>query len=196
MDLLSSGGQFTSMFREFNGENPFEFEADFSKTDLGDISVRLPGEVSGIRVTPSHKASEVEMTDGAVTWSNVTPRRPFPLSEPQVIILQDRAGDEVMTIPDSSRLEPGSRAALEKSARANSFILKVLEVRRVVVRGDELDWHVRIEGGHSMVVNTRGRRNVVVMDSKVILIDPHDNISEVNLKEVDKRSLRLISRTV
>ncbi len=41
-ELLDSGGQFASMFREFNGEMPFKFEDDLSKTDLGDISVRLP----------------------------------------------------------------------------------------------------------------------------------------------------------
>ena len=196
-DLLAMGGQFTSMFKEFNGENPFQFESDFSKTDLGDVSVRLSATPPGdLKVKGSPRASEIDVIDGERSWSNLTARRPFPLSDPQIIILQNREGDEVLTIADSSRLEPNSRTALEKAARANSFILKVLEIQKVVVRGDELDWHVRVDGGQTMVVNTRGRRNVVVMDGKVILIDPHDNVSEVDLKQVNKRSLRLINRTV
>jgi ATP-binding cassette, subfamily C, bacterial len=195
-ELLARGGQFTSMFKEFNGESPFEFEADFSKTDLGDVSVKLPRAELSLRVEPSHRASELTVTDGETTWSNVTPRRPFPLSEPQIIVLQTRGGEEILTIPDTSKLEATSREALEKAARANSFILKVLEIKKVVVRGDELDWHVRTEGGQMLVVNTRGRRNVAVMDGKVILIDPHDNIAEINLAEMDRKSLKVISRTV
>jgi ATP-binding cassette subfamily C protein len=196
-ELLARGEQFASMFKEFNGENPFEFEADFSKTDLGDTSVRVPSvDLPSVQVTASRRASEVNVADGETKWSDVTPKLPFPLSEPQIIVLQNQAGDEVLTIPDSSRLNAESRVVLEKAVRANSFIMKVLEIRKVVVRGDELDWHVRTEGGEVMVVNTRGRRNVVVMDSKVILIDPHDNVAQVNLKEVDKRSRKLINRTV
>jgi ATP-binding cassette, subfamily C, bacterial len=196
-DLLAGGGQFTSMFKEFNGENPFQFEVDFSKTDLGDISVKLPPvDITKLQVTQGSRASEVNVTAGETNWSNVTPKSPFPLSDPQVIILQDRGGDEVMTIPDSTKLETGSRTVLERAARVNSFILKVLEIKKVVVRGDELDWHVGTEGGKTVVVNTRGRRNVVAMDHKVILIDPHDNISEIDLTEVDKRTLKLLNRTI
>lgn len=196
-DLLARGGQFTSMFREFNGENPFEFEADLSKTDLGDTSVKLPSVgLQDLKVQGGRRASEVDVVDGERRWSNLTARRPFPLSEPQIVILQSQSGEEVLTVSDARHLEPTSREALERAARANSWIMKVSEVKKVVVRGDELDWHVLAEGGKDVVVNTRGRRNVVVMDSKVILIDPHDNIAEINMREMDGRSLKLINRTV
>ena len=55
------------------------------------------------------------------------------------------------------------------------------------MKGDELEWHVTTNEGQ-IVVNTRGRRNVVVLNDKVILIDPQDNISEIDLKKITKKA--------
>ena len=68
-------------------------------------------------------------------------------------------------------------------------------VDRIVIRGDELEWHLLTEEGQA-TVNTRGRRNVITMDHKVILVDPNDNLSEIDLKKIDKRSLKILNRTV
>lgn len=194
--LLSDGAQFASMFKEFNGEIPFKIEEDLLKTDLGDVSVKLPTvELAQIRVTQSRRISEVDLTIGGKSWPNLTPRQPFPLMSPQIIILENPAGEEVLTIPDADGLEEGSRDTLKKAARANSFILKVNGIRKVVVRGDELDWHLTTNEG-PVVVNTKGRRNVVVMEDKVILIDPLDNISEIDLTKVDEKSLKVLNKTV
>jgi ATP-binding cassette subfamily C protein len=47
-----------------------------------------------------------------------------------------------------------------------------------------------------VVVNTRGRRNVMLMDSKLTLVDIHDNVYEIDLKRLDKDSIKLIADTV
>jgi len=194
--LLAAGGQFSSMFKEFNGEIPFEIEEDLSKTDLGDVSVKLPSvELSKLQITKSERISEVNYSDGTKSWSNLTPRLSFPLSQPQIIILENQLGEEVVTISDSEQLEEKSREALKRASRANSFILKVDGIEKVVVRGDELEWHVTTGEGQT-VVNTRGRRNVVVMNDKVILIDPLDNISEIDLKKIDRKSMKVLNKTV
>lgn len=194
--LLSQDGQFSSMFKEFNGEIPFQIEEDLEKTDLGDVSVKLPSvEMSKIQVTACERISEVDVRAGEKSWPNLTPRQPFPLSAPQIIILENHAGEEVLTIPDAEGMEETSKELLKKAARANSFILQVNGIRKVVVKGDELEWHLTTTDG-PIVVNTRGRRNVVVMDDKVILIDPLDNISEIDLTKVDKKSLGVLNKTV
>lgn len=194
--LLSQGTQFASMFREFNGEIPFKIEEDLEKTDLGDVSVKLPMiEMSEIRVLPSKRISEVDVHAGTNSWTNLTPKQPFPLGAPEIIILENQKGEEVLTIPNTGKMEEASRETLEKAARANSFILQASGIRKVVVKGDELEWHLMTNDGPT-VVNTRGRRNVVVMDDKVILIDPMDNISEIDLTKVDKKSLSVLNKTV
>ncbi len=137
----------------------------------------------------------MNVQSGEKSWTNLTPHQPFPLGDPQIIILENQAGEEVLTIPDSEGLEPVSREALKKAARANSFILQVNGIRKVVVKGDELEWHLTTSDGPT-IVNTKGRRNVVVMDNKVILIDPLDNISEIDLTKVDAKSLKVLNRTV
>jgi len=194
--LLSAGGQFSSMFEEFNGEIPFQIEDDLSKTNLGDVSVKLPSvKPSEIRISASARISEVSYSDGVTTWTNLTPRLPFPLSEPQIVVLENQQGEEAVTIVDVEQLELESREVLKKASRANSFILQVDGIDKVVVRGDELEWHVTTDSGQ-IVVNTRGRRNVVVLNDKVILIDPLDNISEIDLKKIDRKSLKVLNKTV
>jgi ATP-binding cassette, subfamily C, bacterial len=194
--LLSNSEHFSAMFKEFSGEIPFKIEEDLMKTDLGDVSVKLPMvELSQIQVVSSGRISEVNLQAGENYWTRLTPRQPFPLSAPQIIVLENQAGEEVLTIPDVEGLEETSRGALRKAARANSFILQVNGIIKVVVRGDELEWHLTTNEGPT-IVNTKGRRNVVVMDDKVILIDPLDNISEIDLTKVNSKSLKVLNKTV
>jgi ATP-binding cassette, subfamily C, bacterial len=194
--LLSNGEQFASMFKEFSGEIPFKIEEDLMNTDLGNVSVKLPTvELTKIEVISSGRISEVDVQAGEKSWVKLTPRQPFPLSAPQIIILENQVGEEVLTIPDAEGLEVKSKDALKKAARANSFILEISGIRKVVVRGDELEWHLTTNEGPT-IVNTKGRRNVVVMDDKVILIDPLDNISEIDLTKVDGKSLKVLNKTV
>ncbi|MDA4114652.1 MAG: DUF1854 domain-containing protein, partial [Thaumarchaeota archaeon] len=111
------------------------------------------------------------------------------------VILQNRGGDEVITIRDYRKLGKRSREVIGKAIRSNSFVLQVRSVEKIVIRGDELEWYLTTDEGDT-VVNTRGRRNVIMMDHKVILVDPHDNISEIDLDEMDKRTLKILDRTV
>jgi len=195
-DLLARGKEFNSMFQEYNGENPYEFDEDLSKTDLGDVSVRLlTTGPEGITVNESGRVSRVRVNLGGVDYPDLHPRVPYPLSHPELVIFEDQEGDEVVTVRDYTKLGSDSSAVLARAIRSNSFVLQVRSVEKIVIRGDELEWQLTTEDG-TVVVNTRGRRNVVLMDHKVILIDPHDNISEIDLKKMDARSLRLIDRTV
>lgn len=195
-DLLARGKEFNSMFQEYHGENPFEFEADLSKTDLGDVSVRFPDVgPEKILVSESGRVSRVGIEIDGVSWTDLQPLLPYPLSHPELVILQNRAGEETLTIRDYRVLGSGSRDVLAKAIRSNSFVLQVRSVEKIVIRGDELEWYLTTDEG-AVVVNTRGRRNVIMMDHKVILVDPHDNISEIELEKMDKKSLRILDRTV
>ena len=46
------------------------------------------------------------------------------------------------------------------------------------------------------VVHTIGRRNVIAMDAKVVLIDTLGNISEIDLDSIDKKSLKVLNKTI
>ena len=119
------------MFREFNWEMPFKFEDDLSKTDLGDISVRLPSvKLEKLKITPGSRVSEIDVHDGDKLYANLKARQPFPLSAPQIIILEDRSGEELMTIPDLKQLDETSKEVLKKGVRANNFTLKINSIRK------------------------------------------------------------------
>jgi len=72
---------------------------------------------------------------------------------------------------------------------------KSLESAKVVVKGDELEWYVTTGGGQT-AVSTNGRRNVVAVKDKVVLIDPLGNISEIELSSIDKKSLKVLNKTI
>jgi ATP-binding cassette subfamily C protein len=195
-ELLHLGKEFASMFQEYSGENPFQFETDISKIDLGDVSVKLPMvPLDEIEVRQNGRMSRVELRLAEDEWVDLRPRLPFPLSHPEVVILEKGDGGEVLSIPDYRMMNTQSREVLERAIRSNSFILRVKAVDRILIRGDELEWQLITEEGRT-IVNTRGRRNVIAMDHKVILVDPHDNLSEIDLRRMDKRSLKILNRTV
>jgi ATP-binding cassette subfamily C protein len=195
-ELLKSGKEFNSMFQEYNGQSPFSVDDFGPETDLGDVTVRLPKVPPGsILVTEGSRTSRVDVTAGPESWTDLQPHLPYPLSHPEMVTLEAEDGTEVLTIPDATKLEGASRDVLARSARSNSFVLQASAVDRIVIRGDELEWHLATSDGE-VVVNTRGRRNVVTMDDKVILVDPHDNLTEIDLKKMDERSLRILNNTI
>ncbi len=91
------------------------------------------------------------MHDGDKLYANLKARQPFPLSAPQIIILEDRSGEELMTIPDLEQLDETSKEVLKKGVRANNFTLKINSIKKVVVKGDELEWYVTADAGQTVV---------------------------------------------
>ena len=66
----------------------------------------------------------------------------------------------------------------------------------MVVKGDQLEWYVTADAGQTVVRVPKGRRNVIAMKDKVILIDPLGNVSEIDLDKIDKKSLKVLDKTI
>ncbi len=84
----------------------------------------------------------------------VTPRRCFPLTDPEHFIsLIDEQGRERACIDDRSLLEEASRRALEQALEANEFLPHVVRIIKVKVAATRSAWQVETD---------RGRRDFVI----------------------------------
>lgn len=98
-------------------------------------------------------------------------------------------------IEDYTKLEENSRKVLENALAYNNLIFLVKKINGINIKGDQLEWDVETNRG-LIKVYTIGRRNVVVLESKVVLIDKNDNLYEIDLDKIDKKSFKLLVETV
>jgi len=75
------------------------------------------------------------------------------------------------------------------------MVVQAKKIREIAIKGDQLEWDLITERGEERVI-TIGRRNVMVMESKVVLVDKYDNVYEINLQELDKKSRKILDETL
>lgn len=203
LELIAKRGAFYNMFKDqielFGGEitaqslNIANGNGGLTLWDYVKDEVLDP---SKVRITRGSRRSLVTVVYRNKVYRDLIPKLPFPLSNPKFVILYSKQGEEIFMITDYEKIaDKESRDILEDAIRLNNFMPKVRKVKAIEVKGDELVWHLITDQGE-IVVNTRGRRNVVTMDSKLILIDISDNVYSIELRNLDKDSLKIIDETI
>ncbi|ABW01919.1 DUF1854 domain-containing protein [Caldivirga maquilingensis] len=200
-ELLAKRGHFYNMFKDqlelFTGELKLleNDDGNGNALTLRDYVKDVMVEPGKVKVKPGSRRSLVTLIVNGEVYKDLKPKLPFPISQPEYVIFYDKDGKERFILSNYKALDAESVKLLETAIALNNFKPVTLSVKRIDVKGDELEWHLVTNYGE-VVVNTRGRRNVMIMDSKLTLVDIHDNIYEIDLKRLDKDSLKLIADTV
>ena len=164
------------------------------KQELGDfVKGYLIG--SDARIVQGSRRSHVDMASKSRKASGLTPRRPFPISHPEFIILYSRKGKDVAAIEDYRNLDGRSRDAIESALASNVFSPNVVSIKEIKMTGDGLKWKLVTDRG-TMSLLTKYRRDVQALDDKIILIDEFNSPFVIDLKRLDRNSLKLLDRTV
>jgi ATP-binding cassette subfamily C protein len=150
---------------------------------------------ASVRISEGARRSKVDAITNGIRLSGLTPKLPFPITNSNFIMLYDSEGKARLILEDYSKLDNESRNTLEASVLLSTFKPTISKVMKIDIRGDELDWNV-VVGGGELTINTKGRRNVMLYPGKIVLTDVKDNIYEMNLRELDRRSQRLIAATI
>jgi len=193
-DLLSVNGEFKNMFREFAaGKEEMDVASLYtSATDrTGMTEIR---EISGsIGITQGRRESlvNVETAEGSIT--DARPYLPFPISNTRVVLLRNSDGKWFM-LAGREEITSG-REILERAVKLGCLRQKVDGIERISVSGDELQWELRT-AGKIATVTTRGRRNVIRFQGRIVLIDTDDDIYEIDMSLLDRRSSRMVNRTI
>jgi ATP-binding cassette subfamily C protein len=201
-ELIARRGAFYQMFKDqlelFTGElRLLKSEDDKGALTLADYvkDAVLDLSKAKVKVRPGSRRSLVTLMVNGEVYSDLKPKLPFPISQPEYVILYDRDGRERFMISNYRKLDPESVKLLEEAIKLNNFKPMTLSIKGIDVKGDELEWRLVTNYGE-VTVRTRGRRNVILMDSRLTLIDVHDNVYEIDLKKLDKDSLKLVAETI
>jgi len=193
--ITKKGGEFYNtskdQINEENVRSRQEVEQGLSNWDPKDIFAD-PSEVT---ISPGDRRSKVHVEYKGKFYENLIPRLLFPISKPEVVGLYDDQGKEILILLDYNGLDQRSRSTLVEAVKLNNMVVQAKKIREIAIKGDQLEWDLITEIGEERVI-TIGRRNVMVMESKVVLVDKYDNVYEINLQELDKKSRKILDETL
>ena len=148
-----------------------------------------------ITITRGSRASFVNIKYKKHSFAELTPQMPFPISHPEVIVFKDRKGRPMILVNDADRLKGKPAAALKATIAVTNFKLKILQINKLKITGDGLEWIVKTDRGKRKVI-TETRRSVRDMGSKLVLIDREGSVFEAVKSELDLRSQKIIESSV
>ena len=201
-ELVARRGAFYNLFREqLEFLNPeaasirTNIERDERPLTLYDYVKDLMVDPSKVRISPGSRRSLVNVAVDGRVLRDLRPKQPFPVSHPEYVIFYDREGSEKLMLTDYRMLDEGSRRVLEEALSLNSLKPKILKIKSIEIKGDEVVFDIVTDRGPIKAV-VRGRRNIFMQDSKLYLVDIGDNVYEADLKQLDKASLKAIAETI
>ncbi|AHC52141.1 ABC transporter ATP-binding protein [Sulfolobus acidocaldarius SUSAZ] len=190
-ELLRSETYFHKIFKDqINEENVFSKNGNGK--EIHDIRILDP---RSTMITPAERRSRVTVKAENEIYRDLIPKALFPITNPKFIGFYSDDGKEIFLLEDYSELDNESLKVLENALLYNNLVFKVVKINNINIKGDQLEWDLVTDKGVSKTF-TLGRRNVVVFEKKVVLIDRNDNLYEINMESIDRRSLRLLLETI
>lgn len=192
-ELLKKKGEFYNMFREQIVEEGLRIlNSDDQKLDVKDTIIE---DMTKVKVLSSDSYSRVNLIINGRLFTNLIPRLLFPVTYPHVVGFYDEDMHEVGIIEDYTKLDENSKKVLEKVIVYNNLIFRVKRIRDIRVKGDHLEWVLETDRGKAEA-HTFSRRSIILLDSKVVIIDKFDNVFQIDVNSLDKRSYKLLYETI
>jgi ATP-binding cassette, subfamily C, bacterial len=149
-----------------------------------------------LKIEDGERRSFVNLIRNSKLIKRLTPKRPFPVSNPEFIIFYAKDGKEdLFAIENYNKLDAKSRQVLEHALEASNFSPKVTSIKYIKITGDGLDWGLKTDKG-DMVYNTKNRSDIVSRGNYIILIDEFNTPLKIDVRSLDKASLDLLERSV
>jgi ATP-binding cassette subfamily C protein len=197
-ELIRGNGALARMFSEemkrmaqFDG-----YETENGKgMSLADYVNAYRMDATRMKVSECPRKSRVTVLNGGnMLYESLTPKLAFPISAPCFVMFYGDDGRMQFFIDDLNLIEPDSLMVLKNALKLNNFKVRISSVNDIKLNGEELEWHVSAESGEELTFITRGRRNVMNVGNKMELIDIYDNLYEIDLAAVDRKSARRVQQ--
>ena len=193
--LLRMRGDFYRMFKRQISKG--EFKKEKANIAISSIYSYIDGFIinpKDAKITKGDRESIVDIYTSGKKNLGLVPKLPFPISNPNAVIFY-KNGSEVFFIDDITSLDNESILILSKAITLNNFKPSIRTIKRILIKGDELEWHVGTENGET-IINTKGRRNISSDGKTINLTDMFDNIYEIDLNKLDRKSLSIINESI
>ncbi len=171
----------------------------FLKKETGGFAVnrvaRLITSATQIKITEGKRPSLLKIDYKGKSYDDIKPQLPFPITQPEVVIFNDKEGKPVLLVNDSEKLDAKSKEIFEKTMDVTNFKLNIIEIDKVRITGDGVEWFLKTNRGKRKVL-TETRRSVRDLGKKLVLIDREGSVFEAVKSTLNTRSLKIIESSI
>ncbi len=192
--LIRKKGKLYKMFK-YKLSGGLRSRAKIKKNTLQSFVKNFVVDERVVTIREGERKSFVDVSYDKVSAKRVTPKRPFPASDPNFIIFYGRNGKDLVAIEDYSKLDKMSRDILEGTLEVSNFNPKVTAIRSIRTTGDGLEWNLVTDKGE-MKFLTRNRQDIITREKYVILIDEFNTPLKIELRDLDENSRKVLNGSI
>jgi len=123
------------------------------------------------------------------------PKLLFPISNPRFVGFYDDNFNEMFLLEDYTILDENSRKILENAIKYNSIIYKIEKIKKIDVEGETIILNGFINN-KELEIKIDSPENLFIFEDKILFIDENDNLYQIILKDLDKRSLKELNKII
>jgi ATP-binding cassette subfamily C protein len=146
-------------------------------------------------IEPTNRPSRINVIYNGKKYENLMPKLLFPISNPKFVGFYDDNFNEIFLLEDYTILDENSRKILENAIRYNSIIYKIEKIRKIDVEGETIILNTIINN-KELEIKIDSPENLFIFEDKILFIDENDNLYQIILKDLDKRSLKELNKII
>jgi len=190
-DLIKKRGKFYDLFKN-QIENMDNIEKINQKPELINLNIIKD---KNIIIEPTNRPSRVNIIYNGTKYENLMPKLLFPISNPKFVGFYDDNFNEIFLLEDYTILDENSRKILENAIKYNFIIYKIEKIRRIEIEGETITLYGFINN-KELEIKIISPENIFIFEDKILFIDENDNLYQIILKDLDKKSLKELNKII
>jgi len=190
-ELIKKKGKFYELFKN-QIENMERVEKVNKELEIFNLNIIKD---KNIIIEPSNRSSRVNVIYNGKKYENLMPKLLFPISNPKFVGFYDDNLNEIFLLEDYTILDENSRKILENAIRYNSIIYKIEKIRKIEVEGETILLNAFINN-KELEIKIDSPENLFIFEDKILFIDENDNLYQIILRDLDKKSLKELNKII
>jgi ATP-binding cassette subfamily C protein len=190
-ELVNKKGKFYELFKN-QIENLEKIEWVDQKPELVNLNIIKD---KNVKIEPTNRPSRVNVIYNGKKYENLMPKLLFPISNPKFVGFYDDNFNEIFLLENYTILDENSKKILETAIKYNSIIYKIEKIKKIEVEGETITLNVFINN-KELEIKIVSPKNLFILEDKILFIDENDNLYQIILKDLDKRSLKELNKII
>jgi ATP-binding cassette subfamily C protein len=190
-ELINKKGKFYELFKN-QIENLERLEKINKESEIINLNIIKD---KNIIIEPTNRPSRVNVIYNGKKYENLVPKLLFPISNPKFVGFYDDNFNELFLLEDYTILDDESKKILENAIRYNSIIYKIEKIGKIDVEGETIILNGFINN-KELEIKIDSPENLFIFEDKILFIDENDNLYQIILKDLDKRSLKELNKII
>jgi len=190
-ELINKMGKFYELFKN-QIKNMEKIEKVNKESEIINLNVIKD---KNVIIEPSDRPSRVNVIYNGKKYENLMPKLLFPVSNPKFVGFYDDNFNEIFLLEDYTILDENSKKILENAIRYNSIIYKIEKIKKIDVEGETIILNGFINN-KELEIKIDSPENLFIFEDKILFIDENDNLYQIILKDLDKRSLKELNKII